>query len=140
MALTSWKAFNFFDVSEVKPADSESASLFNSPEFSSICSGSDNVFLGSTQGQIRILSSAFKVVRTFHAHHPGSITHIKQIEGTSLLITLSEDLSNDPVLKVWALDKPDKKTGGPKCLSSLNVSNGRKQFPVRQTVRGATNI
>ncbi|KAL8913895.1 MAG: hypothetical protein Q9171_001388 [Xanthocarpia ochracea] len=130
MALTSWKTFNFFDVSEVKFADSESASLFNSPEFSSIASGSENIFLGSSDGQIRILSSSFKVIRTFHAHDSGSITHIKQIAGTSLLITISEDLSNDPVLKVWALDKPDKKTGGPKCLSSISVSNGRKQFPV----------
>ncbi|KAL8780340.1 MAG: hypothetical protein Q9194_000969 [Teloschistes cf. exilis] len=99
-------------------------------DFGCICSGSDNLFLGSTDGQVRILSSAFKILRTFHAHESGSITHIKQIEGTSLLVTISEDLSNEPVLKVWALDKPDKKTGGPKCLSSLGISNGRKQFPI----------
>ncbi|KAI4122804.1 MAG: hypothetical protein LQ338_005595 [Usnochroma carphineum] len=55
---------------------------------------------------------------------------MKQIDGTSLLVTISEDLSTEPVLKVWALDKPDKKTGGPKCLSSLGIQNGRKQFPI----------
>ncbi|KAL8953407.1 MAG: hypothetical protein Q9222_000720 [Ikaeria aurantiellina] len=125
-----WKTFNFFDVSEVKLADSESSSVFSSSDFTCVCSGSENIFVGSSDGQIRILSSAFKVVRTFDAHDTGSITHIKQIEGTSLLVTISEDLSNEPVLKVWALDKPDKKTGGPKCLSSLKVSNGRKQFPI----------
>ncbi|KAL8731592.1 MAG: hypothetical protein Q9166_003280 [cf. Caloplaca sp. 2 TL-2023] len=125
-----WKTFNFFDISEVKPADSESTSLLNSPDLSSICSGSENIFLGSSDGQIRILSSGFKVIRSFHAYDSGSITHIKQIEGTSLLVTISEDLSNEPGLKVWALDKPDKKTGGPKCLSSLSISNGRKQFPI----------
>ncbi|KAL8705066.1 MAG: hypothetical protein Q9201_001792 [Fulgogasparrea decipioides] len=130
MALTSWKTFNFFDVSEVKLADSESSSIFHSAEFSCICSGSENLFLGSSDGQVRILSSTFKIVRTFHAHVSGSITHIKQVEGTSLLVTISEDLSNEPELKVWALDKPDKKTGGPKCLSSLSISNGRKQFPI----------
>ncbi|KAL8713063.1 MAG: hypothetical protein Q9220_002923 [cf. Caloplaca sp. 1 TL-2023] len=130
MALTSWKTFNFFDVSEVKAADSESSSVFSSSDFTCVCSGSENIFVGSSDGQIRILSSAFKVVRTFDAHESGSITHIKQIEGTSLLVTISEDLSNEPVLKVWALDKPDKKTGGPKCLSLLKVSNGRKQFPI----------
>ena len=52
------------------------------------------------------------------------------MEGTALLVTISEDLSNEPVLKVWALDKADKKTGAPKCLSSLGIHNGRKQFPV----------
>ncbi|KAL9595732.1 MAG: hypothetical protein Q9219_006270, partial [cf. Caloplaca sp. 3 TL-2023] len=125
-----WKTFNFFDVSEVKPAESDSSTLFDSAECSCLCSGSENLFLGSNDGQVRILSRAFKVVRTFHAHETGSITHMKQVDGTSLLVTISEDLSNEPVLKVWALDKSDKKTGGPKCLSSLSIQNGRKQFPI----------
>jgi vacuolar protein sorting-associated protein 11 len=61
---------------------------------------------------------------------------MKQVEGTALLVTISEDLSNDPVLKVWALDKTEKKTGGPRCLSTLSIQNGRRQFPVRCTIRG----
>jgi tetratricopeptide (TPR) repeat protein len=55
---------------------------------------------------------------------------MKQIEGTSLLITIAEDLSNEPVLKVWALDKPVKKTGLPTCTSTLSIQNGRKPFPI----------
>ena len=47
-------------------------------------------------------------------------------------MTIAEDLSNEPVLKVWALDKTEKKDGGPKCLSTLSIHNGRKQFPVRR--------
>ncbi|KAA8565979.1 hypothetical protein EYC84_009783 [Monilinia fructicola] len=39
-------------------------------------------------------------------------------------------LSHEPVLKVWALDKPVKKTGLPTCQSSLSIQNGRKQFPI----------
>ena len=31
---------------------------------------------------------------------------------------------------MWSLDLTDRKTGGPKCLSSLVVQNGRKNFPV----------
>lgn len=58
---------------------------------------------------------------------------MKQIEGTSLLVTIAEDLPNEPVLKVWALDKLDKKTGGPRCLSTVTVQNGRRPFPVRTT-------
>lgn len=56
---------------------------------------------------------------------------MKQIEGTSLLVTIAEDLLNEPTLKVWALDKPEKKTGSPTCLSTVSVQNGRRQFPVR---------
>lgn len=70
------------------------------------------------------------MVRTFKAHEKGSITHMKQVDGTSLLVTIAEDLSNEPVLKVWALDKTEKKAGGPKCLSTVAIQNGRKQFPV----------
>lgn len=55
---------------------------------------------------------------------------MKQVQGTSLLVTIAEDLLHDPVLKVWALDKLEKKTGSPRCQSQLDIHNGRKQFPV----------
>ncbi|PKY03360.1 vacuolar assembly/sorting protein PEP5/VPS11 [Aspergillus campestris IBT 28561] len=128
MALTSWKAFNFFDASQVKLPD-ESSSVFSS-DVASICTGSSNLFLGSADGLVHIVSSAFKVVQSFRASDNGSITHIKQIEGTSLLVTIAEDLPNEPVLKVWALDKPEKKTGDPRCLSATSVQNARRPFPV----------
>lgn len=47
-----------------------------------------------------------------------------------MLVTIIEDLSSEPVLKVWALDQIDKKTGDPRCASSLTVTNGKKYFPV----------
>ncbi|KAL4800700.1 hypothetical protein BDV19DRAFT_782 [Aspergillus venezuelensis] len=128
MALTSWKAFNFFDVSPVKIPEDSSA-LFNS-KTSCLCSGSANLFLGTTDGFVHTVSSSFKVVQTFKASDNGSITHIKQLEGTSLLVTIAEDLLHDPVLKVWALDKPEKKTGVPSCLSTTSVQNARRLFPV----------
>lgn len=76
-----------------------------------------------------VISKAFQVVRSFTAHETGSITHVKQPEGTSLLISIAEDLPHDPTLKVWALDKVEKKSGVPRCLSTLTVHNGRKPFP-----------
>lgn len=93
-------------------------------------SGSESIFFGSSDGIVRILSQAFKVVRSFKAHDAGAITHMKQIAGTALLVTVAEDLSNEPVLKVWALDKLEKKTGTPRCQSTLTIHNGRKQFPI----------
>jgi hypothetical protein len=51
----------------------------------------------------------------------------------------SGDANNAPVLKVWALDKPVKKTGIPTCLSTVAINNGKKPFPVRAVliIRGA---
>ncbi|KAI9821954.1 MAG: hypothetical protein M1827_002536 [Pycnora praestabilis] len=130
MALASWKTFNFFNVTQISPPDSESAAILEHDDFTCICTGSDNTFLGSSDGVVRILSRAFKVVRSFQAHETGSIAHMKQVEGTALLLTISEDLSSEPVLKVWALDKPEKKSGSPRCQTTLSIHNGRKPFPV----------
>ncbi|KAF2761758.1 vacuolar protein sorting-associated protein 11 [Pseudovirgaria hyperparasitica] len=128
MAL-SWKAFKFFDVAQVKLPEDEIASL-SEGNITSVASGSENVFLGSTDGQVRILSHTFKVVRTYKAHDEGAITHMKQVQGTSLLVTIAEDSPKEPVLKVWALDKVEKKTGMPRCQSTLTIHNGRRPFPI----------
>lgn len=69
-------------------------------------------------------------MRSFQAHEDVRISHMRQLEGTSLLVTVAEDLSSEPVLKVWALDRPVKKTGMPTCLSTLTINNARKQFPI----------
>lgn len=69
-------------------------------------------------------------MRSFQAHDAGAITYMKQVEGTALLVTIAEDLSSEPVLKVWALDKLEKKTGIPRCQSTLQIQNGRKQYPI----------
>ncbi|KAG9233185.1 vacuolar protein sorting protein-like protein [Amylocarpus encephaloides] len=130
MALSSWKTFDFFEVSQVKPPDDDSKSFFEANEISCLCSGSESLFLGSFDGVVRILSPTFKIIRTFQAYDIGSITHMKQVEGTSLLVTVSEDLPSEPILKVWALDKPVKKTGLPTCQSTLNIQNGRKPYPI----------
>lgn len=95
-----------------------------------VATGSDSVFFGSSDGVVRILNQGFKVIRTFKAYDAGSITHMKQIQGTSLLVTIAEDLSTEPLLKVWALDKLEKKSGSPRCQSQLSIHNGRKPFPV----------
>ncbi|KAI5285419.1 hypothetical protein KEM55_000666, partial [Ascosphaera atra] len=97
---------------------------------SALTTGADNLFLGTGDGVVHILSSAFKVIRSFRAYDTGSIAHIAHVKTTSLLLTVAEDLPNQPVLKVWELDKEDKKTGNPKCLTTLTVQNGHRQFPV----------
>lgn len=126
----SWKSFDFFEVSQVRLADDDTRTFFEGNDISSVCSGSDSLFLGSYDGYVRIIGPSWKIVRSFQAHDAGSITHMRQVEGTSMLVTIAEDLGSEPVLKVWALDKLSKKTGMPTCLSTLSVNNGRKQFPI----------
>src|ERR1700722_3439871 len=84
-----WKTFDFFEVSQIRPPDDENTSFLDNNEISCVCSGSDNLFLGSYDGTVRILSSNFKVQRSFQAHEVGSITHMRQVEGTALLVTIA---------------------------------------------------
>jgi hypothetical protein len=56
---------------------------------------------------------------------------MRQVEGTSVLVTVAENLgAGEPILKVWALDKPEPKTGIPTCLSTITINNGKKPFPI----------
>ncbi|KAL6855468.1 Vacuolar protein sorting-associated protein 11 [Amphichorda felina] len=126
----SWKSFDFFEVAQISPSDDDARQLFESNDISSVCAGSDSLFLGSRDGVVNIVGKSWKVVRSFQAHESGGITHMRQVEGTSLLVTVAEDMSNDPVLKVWALDKLVKKTNMPTCLSTVSISNARRQFPI----------
>ncbi|GJN74028.1 hypothetical protein PLICBS_008112 [Purpureocillium lilacinum] len=126
----SWKSFDFFDVAPVSFADDDARQLFDSNEISSVCAGSDSLFVGSNDGSVSIIGKSWKVVRRFQAHESGRVTHMRQVEGTSVLVTVAEDLSSEPVLKAWALDKLVKKTNMPTCLSTLTINNGRRQFPI----------
>ena len=102
----------------------------------SIARGSESLFLGDSNGNVRILSRAFKVIRSFRAADSAtaSIAQLKQVPNTPFLVTIAQDLSNDPILKIWALDKIEKRTGGPKCLCSVGIQNGKRQFPVQPSI------
>jgi vacuolar protein sorting-associated protein 11 len=96
-----------------------------------LTSGSDSLYLGTADGHVRVLNKALTVTRTFQASDSGAaVIYLRQIPETAFLVSITEDLSSDPELKVWALDRPDKKTGGPRCLSAIAVQNGKRLFPV----------
>ena len=69
--------------------DDETRNVFESNEISCVTSGSENLFLGSFDGFVRIVSSGWKVVQSFRAHDAGAVTHMQQVEGTSLLVTVA---------------------------------------------------
>lgn len=96
---------------------------------SCISPGSQNIFAGTPDGIIHGLDQSFKSSRSWKAHD-ANISHIKHVEDTSYLLSIAEDLIHEPELKVWALDQTEKRTGYPKCLCTLTVQNGRKNFPV----------
>ncbi|RPB23097.1 hypothetical protein L211DRAFT_857828 [Terfezia boudieri ATCC MYA-4762] len=120
MALASWKSFPFFNVTRVNPHD-ENPKIFEG-DIRSIASSFLNLFLGTGDGHVQILSSSFKLVRTLAAYlQHSAVSHLQQVEGTSLLVTIGEDLSSEAILKVWALDQTDKKTSAPKYLSTVTA-------------------
>ncbi|KIW82030.1 hypothetical protein Z517_05057 [Fonsecaea pedrosoi CBS 271.37] len=136
MALTSWKAFPFFEVSQIPvPADEDGSYVFDN-DVVSLTTGADSLYLGTSAGSVRILSRALKIVRTFQASDApdASVTHLRHVPNTPFLVTISENLSSEPSLKVWALDKIEKKTGAPRCLCTISVQNGRRQFPASALV------
>ncbi|KAK3304676.1 uncharacterized protein B0T15DRAFT_400127 [Chaetomium strumarium] len=137
LASLQWRSFDFFDASQIKITDDDTRAVFEGNDISAVCSGSDSLFLGGYDGTVRIVGpGSWKIVRSFRAYDGGaSITHMRQVEGTSLLVTVAEEPSsaesnNQPILKVWALDKPVKKTGIPTCVSTVAINNGKKPFPI----------
>lgn len=79
---------------------------------------------------MQCLDQSLKLTRSWEAHEDGSITQIKQHSETSYVITVAENLSHEPELKVWNVDQTERKTGAPKCLTTLTIQNGRKNSPV----------
>ncbi|KAK5165475.1 Vacuolar protein sorting-associated protein 11 [Saxophila tyrrhenica] len=131
MALTSWKSFRFFDVSQVRLQDDGDASVaLDQGNTHCVAAGSQYIFVSTDGGVVQLLDHNFKSTRSWKAHERGDVSNIKQIPDTSYLITLSEDLSHEPELKVWNLDQIERRTGHPKCLCTLTVQNGRKNFPM----------
>jgi hypothetical protein len=85
----SWKSFDFFDVAQITLAEDGTRQLFEGNEISSVCAGSDSLFLGSFDGYVSIINKSWKVVKRFQAYEAGSITHMRQVEQTSLLLTVA---------------------------------------------------
>lgn len=84
---------------------------------------------------MRILSQGFRISQTFKVSDADiPVIYLRAIPATAFLVTISEDLSSDPLLKVWALDRIDKKTGAPRCLSTVAIQNGKRLFPVTACV------
>ncbi|BFZ62617.1 Vacuolar protein sorting-associated protein 11 [Saitoella coloradoensis] len=130
MALASWRHFNFFDSAQVKdPSDTtKSPAIFRDPSANIICSGGGHVFVGDRNGRIHILNDKFQVIRAFTAHQDGGVTHLLH-NGRDLLLSIGDDNVAGPHLKLWQLDKIDKKTGVPRIATTYVLRRG-EPFPI----------
>ncbi|KXT12252.1 hypothetical protein AC579_819 [Pseudocercospora musae] len=128
-APTAWKQFKFFDVSPVRLPDGDALVALDQASIGTVSSGANNVLVGTPNGWVHLLDQTFKSTRAWKAHDAGSVTHIEQVQDSAYLLTLAETMQHEPELKVWTLDQNDKKTGNPRCLCTLTVQNGRKNFP-----------
>ncbi|KAK9481024.1 hypothetical protein V1514DRAFT_65848 [Lipomyces japonicus] len=132
MAPAAWRHFNFFDVLPIRDPNltDDDGPLYSDPNVSALCSGSGSLFLGTTKGVVKIVSQSLKLQVSFVAHDNGAtITHISQVPDTAYLITIAESESVEPQLKIWSLDKADKKSDGPKCNTSINIHT-KKILPI----------
>lgn len=86
-------------------------------------------------------SSATPIVKEFDqdltfkqswtAYEPDyNLTYLRYLKGTSLLLTIAELLGVGPVIKLWNLEKRDKKTNEPHCHAIVKVTNGDNTFPI----------
>lgn len=89
LTLLQWKSFDFFDVSQVKLPDGDTHRLFESNDITSVCAGSDSLFLGTSDGSVSVIGKSWNAVNKFQAHSSGSVTQMRQVEGTSYLVTVA---------------------------------------------------
>lgn len=115
-SLPQWKSFDFFDVAQINLPTDEVQQLFESNEISSVATGSDSLFIGSHDGWVSIISKTWNVLRRFQAHDIGSITHMRQVEGTSVLVTVavSRAVMLPAVENLYMCSGSDMVAGGPK--------------------------
>lgn len=95
-------------------------------------SGRGRLLVADSKGYIHILSKTFAIVQKFAAYEGGRVTHMKQLKQRNMLVTLGEEeaTGSAPVLRVWDLDRTDRRTGSPLLQRSFKVQVGNKPFPV----------
>jgi vacuolar protein sorting-associated protein 11 len=98
-------------------------------EISTIAATSSGLLVADTHGSIHVLDKDFEPVRSWVAHVGGRVTHM--IERKGVLVTLGEeDNVRSPLLKIWELEKIDKKTNSPNLLRSVKTQQSNRPHPV----------
>ncbi|KAJ6257977.1 hypothetical protein Dda_7767 [Drechslerella dactyloides] len=123
----NWKTFTFFETSTVKiPPDQI---LADGSQITSACTGMRHILLGLSSGNMVALSSKYTKAAIWKAHESGPITHARYLESRQILVTVSEDLTNPPEMRVWALKSSERKSLSAQLQSTLRI-NTQTVFPM----------
>ncbi|KIM77475.1 hypothetical protein PILCRDRAFT_76651 [Piloderma croceum F 1598] len=135
LCLYKFKQFSFFDLVPVKDTHDLASppEIFkNTPEISNLAPSSSGLLLADIHGSIHLLNHEFVPIKSWIAHSGGGrVTHM--VERKGVLVTLGEeDGVRSPLLKIWDLEKVDKKLsmGTPVLLRSAKVQTGNRPHPV----------
>ncbi|KAI8593020.1 hypothetical protein BDZ88DRAFT_405220 [Geranomyces variabilis] len=131
MTIIQWRQFTFFDreqVAECPDADN-SPQWLEDLEITSSTHGRGHLFFGDASGFITILNHAMAVVFSFQAHNH-RVTLMRHMKYKNQLVSVGEDDSGIPIVKVWNLDKPDQTANTPALQRSSKIQYGQKVFPV----------
>ncbi|KNC99120.1 tethering complex subunit PEP5 [Spizellomyces punctatus DAOM BR117] len=131
MTVVQWRQFTFFERNEVVDNEdsSQSPQWLQDLEITASTNGRGHLFFGDATGAIIILNHALSVVFSFQAHDR-RVTHLKHMKYRNQLVSIGEDESGIPIVKVWNLDKPDKAAKTPILQRSSKIQYGHKVFPV----------
>ncbi|KII88329.1 hypothetical protein PLICRDRAFT_688881 [Plicaturopsis crispa FD-325 SS-3] len=135
-AAPALRQFPFFDVVPVKdvndlasPPEIFKYLVQHASEISTVASSSAGVLVADIHGSVHLLDRDFATVKVWIAHVGGRVTHMAERKG--ILITLGEeDAVRSPLLKIWDLQKTDKKTDAPTLLRSTKVQPSNRPHPV----------
>lgn len=130
-AQLQWRQFNFFEKEQIyDPIErSRSPKWLQNMDITSWTNGRGHLIFGDSAGLITLVNYSLNLNYSYPAH-PSSITHVKIMKYKNILISVGEDESSVPNIKVWNLDKMNKNTKSPVCLRTIKVNHAGKISPV----------
>jgi len=126
-----WRQFNFFEKEQIyDPIErSRSPKWLQNMDITSWTNGRGHLIFGDSAGLITLVNYSLNLNYSYPAH-PSSITHVKIMKYKNILVSVGEDESLVPNIKVWNLDKMNKNTKTPVCLRTIKVNHAGKISPV----------
>lgn len=86
------------------------------------------MFFATASGEIKEFSPDFLLVQSFQAYEPDwSISHLKYLDGTSLLLSIGIKQGHSPTVHLWDLKN---KSGKPYLHATVKVTNNSNLYPL----------
>lgn len=125
--LTQWRQFSFFDFTPIRdPYSGTDEALYSDSALTAIAPGLDDVYF-ATGTTIKAFDKDLKLQRSFEAYDKGwTISRIRYLDGTGMLLTVGELLGQPTTLKLWKLGNDNTQ----KSHAVVPVSNGGNTQPV----------